>query len=466
MQANAFNTLKVTTYADRNEIIESCEMRSFEIDPSVAEEAQAKLLNPKQRLREALRWYCDCPEGEQMKLLQGKAVDLSAFPFSKCNFLLSTISGSNIEAICECICKFDSTWNKYDEFYVKKFLEEQQKSNRFGIPTINDIRQETSEYFKESANSICTVLKSISDSKYRQILFHVLKKCTFQDGITSDIVKKCFYTYELQIKQKADDILSDLDVSINQRSYASLMTSDNTITEKVKQYFLIMSPLQDFNKKCLKSEIVYDPIVSTIRKGVDKLLEDGKCFAVDTLITSLLSISSVASCDKLVSLLVQEREAIAPLKINSFFEKWINLLDGYQKKNNTSQTLLSFLQEKIPAIKQDIPSLPISVNFETSHKSTKIGDALFLSIRAFAIQVANNEYNYGRALIVLNLIDSCYSKASWCHFVIQNDKDILQKNIATKEENERRNEKPTMSESLIGILVGIGIILFFVFVGW
>lgn len=466
--SNAFSVLKVTTYATKNEILEACETRSFEIDPDLAEEAQAKLLNPKQRLHEFLRWFCDCSKFEQEELLNGNEIDMDDAPFSRCNLLLSQITSlSDTDKICDCIFEFDSVWNDYDEVDVLNLLESQHEANQLGLPSLGDIKQELYEYLKECASHVSEALSTIDESKFRRILTEVLDTCDFTDGIASDIVKKCFDTYELTVKQKVDTILNEISSSVNTGKYDCLFSTGNLVSEPIIDYFTTLAPLQNFNEKCLKSETVYNFMLTVILKGIDNLMDNKHCDAAMTFINSLLNINAVSECPQLVSIFNRELSNIAKVKkyegITNFLDDWLKLLNGYTQDNaNTSYTLLSFLQSRIPSIKKDIPTLPISLNLPACQKSNKLGDVFFLSVRTFAIQVANDEHDYDRALMVLSLLDSCYSTASWCHHTIMNDKNILNHNIINKEQQKKMNRNDTIMSFFsipgVPILIVVGII--------
>ena len=372
-----------------------------------------------------------------------------------------------INAFCDCVYEFDNTWNNYDESDVQYLLEDQQYTNKIGIPSSPDIKQELSEYLKECASYIGNALSNIEENKFRRILIEILDVCNFTDGVASDVVKKCFDTYELQIKPKVDTILSEFTSSSSTDNFNSLFAPGHIASDALKEYFTMLSPLQSFSERCLKSEPIYNPMVSIIIKGIDKLMDNKQYDAAITFVNSLLTFEAVTECTKLVSIFNKERTNIAKVRqyegINSFLDDWINLLIGYNRDNaNTSYTLLSFLQSRIPSIKKDIPILPISLNLQACQKSNKLGDVFFFSVRSFAIQVANDEQDYDRALIVLNLLDSCYSTASWCHHTIMSDKNTLNQNIINKEHQKKseRNDLIMAFFSIPGIpiLIVVGII--------
>lgn len=457
---NAFKTLKVTTFANRDEITEAYETICFDMDPALAEEAQAKLFNAKQRLHEFLRWYGDCPEEKQKDLLNGRTLDMNEYPLSNCNLLLSKINNQEEDCIVECVSKFDSTWTSFDEAKIEKLLITQQKSNLMRLPSPNDLKQEISEYKKECINYIVTILTGIEDTEYRQILDKILNIFNFADGIASDVIKRIFETYALQVKQQTDSILNDLRSALNQSKYSSLLNPDSTEFKKISKYFMILEPLQSFNEQCLISDIIYNPMISIIQEVVGKSIETGRSNAACNFIDNILRIDAVSKCSRIVTLLNKRLSNIRmtkqSAKIKEFLDEWVRLLNKYASYNDntTSDQLFRFLKERVPQIEKDILSFPVSADFESCQQSNSIGDVFFILIRSFAIRVANEEKDYKMALNVLSILEHCYSgygDSAWCYRMIQSDKETLKRNISIDINNK-------VTKSVENVRLGIGII--------
>lgn len=428
---NAFVVLKVTTYATRDEIIDACETQSFEIEPEIAENAQSKLLNSKQRLNDFLRWYSDLPMNTQKNLLDSEYIWTSSrfehYPLSLANYYINKIPRASIPSLKKYLLEFNSYVDMIDTEYIESILENQEKSNRLPIPSTIDIKQEVANYKKECGNHILSRLSKITDiSVLRSLILEMLKACDFEYGIPSECIIKCFEAYEMAVMNKIDSFAADTEKDASNGIFSNLI-DDQSIsnTSSIAYCIWLLDPLQTYYQKCLNDKDAYSQLKKLIKDILETLIEEEEDYE-----TASSIVSAMESINPSTSEFKDFINNMKYLRIEYFLKTWTDLKKEYHAKIKTYQELVDFLEAQIiHQLRPLIKDLPVSENFEAAKDFNKIGDVFFFSIRSFAIEIANNEHDYQKSLSITTLLCTCYSTSSWCYLTLKKDKEILNTNL-------------------------------------